>query len=313
MLTEPMDIRKQFPIRKSNKQKEAFRCAVQSYTTQQGYSCQIDSPKKGVNNVIIGDPENAKFLITAHYDTPAAMLFPNLITPCNPVTFILYQIFVVGLYLALSFGVGFGVYFLTKNEMIGFWCGYLLYFAMLALMMFGPANKNNANDNTSGVVTLLETARSMPENLRESVCFVLFDLEEAGLVGSASYRKARKEVTENQIVLNLDCVGDGSEIVLFPTKKLKHDTAKMELLRAACGKAGSKSITIREKGFSYYPSDQKNFPFGVGIAAFRRSKWAGLYCSRIHTKKDTILDQSNINILRAALTTIIGTAANKKG
>ena len=300
MLTEPMDIRKQFPIRKSNKQKEAFRCAVQSYATQQGYSCQIDSPKKDVNNVIIGDPENAKFLITAHYDTPAAMLFPNLITPCNPVTFILYQIFVVGLYLALSFGVGFGVYFLTKNEMIGFWCGYLLYFAMLALMMFGPANKNNANDNTSGVVALLETARSMPENLRESVCCVLFDLEAAGLVGSASYRKARKEVTENQIVL-------------FPTKKLKRDTAKMELLRAACGKAGRKSITIRDKGFSYYPSDQKNFPFGVGIAAFRRSKWAGLYCSRIHTKKDTILDQSNVNILRAALTTIIGTAANKKG
>lgn len=308
MLTEPMDIRKFFPIRKNKTQKEAFRSAVQSYVTEHGYSCQIEKAGRGVHNVIIGDPENAKFLITAHYDTPAAMLFPNLITPCNPVTFILYQIFVVGLYLAVSFAVGLGVYFLTKNEIAGFWCGYLLYFVMLALMIFGPANKNNANDNTSGVVTLLETARSMPENLRPYVCFVLFDLEEAGLLGSAAYRKARKAVTENQIVLNLDCVGDGDEIVLFPTKKLKQDAAKMELLRAACGKFGGKTVTVREKGFSYYPSDQKNFPLGVGIAAFRRNKHVGLYCSHIHTQKDTVLDKTNVNILRAALTTVIGFA-----
>lgn len=308
MLTEPMDIRKFFPIRKNKTQKEAFRSAVQSYVTEHGYSCQIEKAGRGVHNVIIGDPENAKFLITAHYDTPAAMLFPNLITPCNPVTFILYQIFVVGLYLAVSFAVGLGVYFLTKNEIAGFWCGYLLYFGMLALMLFGPANKNNANDNTSGVVTLLETARSMPENLRPYVCFVLFDLEEAGLLGSAAYRKARKAVTENQIVLNLDCVGDGDEIVLFPTKKLKQDAAKMELLRAACGKFGGKTVTVREKGFSYYPSDQKNFPLGVGIAAFCRNKHVGLYCSHIHTQKDTVLDKTNVNILRAALTTVIGFA-----
>ena len=68
---------------------------------------------------------------------------------------------------------------------------------------------------------------------------------------------------------------------------------------------GSKTITVKHKGFRYYPSDQKNFPYGVGIAAFRRNKFLGLYCDKIHTRKDTVLDESNVNILRAALTTYI--------
>lgn len=309
MLTEPMDILKLFPVRKTGKQKKAFRSAVQSYAAELGYTCNFDKADMGAQNVILGDPERAKFLVTAHYDTPAGLPFPNLITPCNPVTFILYQLFVVALYLAVSVGVGYGVYRLTKDAMIGYWTGYVLYFVMLILMLVGPANKNNANDNTSGVVTVLEIARSMPENLRESVCFVLFDLEEAGLVGSSSYRKAHKAVTEKQIVLNLDCVGDGDEILLFPNKKLRKIPEMMELLNTACGKFGKKSICVRDHGFAYYPSDQKNFPYGVGIAAFRRNKLAGLYCSRIHTRKDTVLEQTNVNILRAALTTVIGTAA----
>ena len=79
----------------------------------------------------------------------------------------------------------------------------------------------------------------------------------------------------------------------------------MDWLLRISGTWGEKSIRIREKGFDYYPSDQKNFLYGVGIAAFRRSKWAGLYCSRIHTKKDTILEETNVNILRAAIVSLI--------
>ena len=79
----------------------------------------------------------------------------------------------------------------------------------------------------------------------------------------------------------------------------------MNSLRAACGNAGIKSLALREKGFAYYPSDQKRFPHGVGIAAFRRSKWAGLYCDKIHTKKDTVLDENNVSFLRDRLIRLI--------
>lgn len=305
MLETPMDIVKLFPVRKNKQQKQAFRDAAESYARSCGYECRIEEGRSGCRNVVIGDPETAKFLVTAHYDTPASIGIPNIITPCNPVAFILYQIFVVGLFFLAAFLVGLPVMLLTANEKITFLAAYAAYFGLLFTMMFGPANKSNVNDNTSGVVTVLEMMRTLPEIHRSKVCFVLFDLEEAGLIGSAAYRKAHKKATENQIVLNLDCVGEGDEIVLFPMKKLAKDREKMLELCKCVGRFGSKTITVKHKGFRYYPSDQKNFPYGVGIAAFRRNKFLGLYCDKIHTRKDTVLDESNVNILRAALTTYI--------
>ena len=304
MLTTPMDVLEQFPVRKSRSQKQAFRDAVQSYVKSLGYDCTVEKGSMGSRNVVIGEPKTAKYLITAHYDTCARLPVPNLITPCNFFLFMAYQIFLVVIIMAVSIGVGvlFGI--LTKNSALAGAVGYACVWLLLILMIAGPANKNNANDNTSGVVTLLEIARSMPENQRHKVCFVLFDLEEAGLIGSASYRKAHKKETDRQVVLNLDCVGDGDHILLFPTKRLKQDARKLSPLYKCCGYFGAKSVLVRDKGFSIYPSDQGNFPYGAGIAAFHKGK-AGLYLSRIHTPKDTVLDVTNVNILRAAIISMI--------
>ena len=309
MIQNPMDVLSLFPIRKNKKQKQAFRDAVQSYGESLGYAVSVEKGSFGAHNVVMGDPKNAKYLVTAHYDTPAALPFPNLITPCNPVTFILYQLLVVLLFMVAAIvpGVFFGV--LLMSPELGSGISLVIYWAMLVMMLFGPGNKHNANDNTSGVVTVLETMKHMPENLRSQVCFVLFDLEEAGLIGSGSYAKAHKEEIKNQTVLNCDCVGDGDELMMFPMAKVKKDKAKMDALRAICGEFGPKRIAVRERGFAYYPSDQKHFPYGVGIAAFRRSKWAGLYCSKIHTKKDTVLDEKNVSFLRDRLIQFIGSAA----
>lgn len=304
MIEKPMDILQQFPIRKNREQKAAFRDAVVNYGKKLGYSVTVEKGSCGSRNVILGDPNTAKYLVTAHYDTPASIGLPNLITPCNPFLYILWQFLIVGLFLLITFAVGMAVMLLTQSEQLTFWAAYVTYFGVLFLMLLGPANKSNANDNTSGVVTVLEIARSVPEIHRSRVCFVLFDLEEAGLIGSASYRKAHKPETEKQLVLNLDCVGDGDHIFFFPTKKLKKDRRKLNPMYTCCGQFGHKFITIRDKGFSAYPSDQKNFPYGVGIAALRKGKM-GLYMNRIHTKRDTILEPTNVNILRAAICTYI--------
>lgn len=311
MIGKPMDVMQHFPVRKTKKQKQQFRDAVQSYLKTIGYDSSIEKGSMGARNIVIGSPETAKYLVTAHYDTPANMFLPNLVTPCNLVAYLLYQILVVGLFVAASIGVGILGTLAARNADFGSAVGMLSYWVMLLMIMVGPANRNNSNDNTSGVVTLLEIARSLPEGYRDQVCFVLFDLEEAGLVGSSSYQKAHKKHTVNQLVLNMDCVGDGNEIVMFPTKKLKKDADKRNDLRRICGVWGEKSIALQDTGFSFYPSDQANFPYGVGIGAFHRSKWAGLYYSRIHTKKDTVLEETNVNILRAAIVSLITCSAVK--
>ena len=302
MFVEPMDIRKVHPVRKTKQQKWSFCKDVQFFGESLGYSVQLEEGKMGARNIIFGDPEKAKYLITAHYDTPARLLMANYLLPTNlPVTLLL-ALPMIAFYWMGGFLVG-GC--LGKGHWLAGIAGLTVLAGLLLLKRIGPANPNNANDNTSGVVTLLEIARTMPVTLREKVCFVLFDLEEAGMVGSASYRKAHKAATEQQIVLNLDCVGDGDEIVFFPTDKLRKDPKKLACLYRVIGRYGDKTIDVREKGYASFPSDQRNFPFGVGIAAFHRHKWAGLYLNRIHTPKDTLLEETNVNLLRASLTSLV--------
>lgn len=307
MLTTPMDILAAYPVRKSKKQKRAFREEVQTLAESWGYAFSTEKSGFGGKNLIIGDPAKAKYLFTAHYDTCVRLPVPNLITPKSLPLFLLYQLalcaFLLILLLVLPQLLSVAAGLLVGAEeghivyQIAFWSLYLLIF-------FGPANKTNANDNTSGVITALETAGSLPEHQRDKVCFILFDLEEAGLLGSMGYAGKHKKEIKNQIVLNLDCVGDGDELYFFPTKKLKKSPEKLEFLDKAAGTFGNKSITIHKKGFSVYPSDQANFPYGVGICALRRYRGT-LYMSRIHTSRDTVLEETNVNLLRTAIISMI--------
>ena len=67
MINIPMDIDRLHPGRKSKKQKQAFRDDVQRYVTGLGYDCRIEQGSMGAQNIVIGDPEKAKYLVTAHF------------------------------------------------------------------------------------------------------------------------------------------------------------------------------------------------------------------------------------------------------
>ena len=308
MMEKPMDVLHLFPVRKNKQQKQVFREAVSAYLRTLGYEPKEEKGGRGCCNLVFGDPENAKYLVTAHYDTCARMPIPNFITPCNFWAFMGYQLLMTCFMLLVPVLPGVLAGVLAGSKQVGFWVWYLCFWVTYALMLFGPGNRSNANDNTSGVVTVLEIAAALPPEKRGDVCFVLFDLEEAGLIGSATHRKRYKKVTQNQIVLNLDCVGDGDEIVLFPTKKLSKEPDKLQLFESLCAVQGHKSLSLHRKGFSVYPSDQRNFPFGLGIAAFHRGRHIGLYCGRIHTHRDTILEYENVEFLRNRLVHFLQTA-----
>ena len=321
MMQKPMDILSEFPVRKSKQQKAAFRDSVVAYVKNLGYDVTMENGSFGSCNIVIGDPENAAYLVTAHYDTCARLLFPNYLTPCSFHGFLLCQVihifFIVAVAVVMAIVEALliaGIVGMLGNN----WGDAWILFVGLALptltwinmipvvlwMIIGPANKCNVNDNSSGIVTLLEIAKSLPDNQRSKVCFVLFDLEEAGLIGSSSYRKTHKKATDQQLVLNLDCVGDGNHIRMIPTTKLKKDRKQLTSLHKVCGYFGKKSLLLKDKGFSVYPSDQRCFPYGVGICALNKGK-IGLYLSRIHTHRDTVLDVTNVNILRAAIISYI--------
>ena len=301
-----MDVLREFPVRKSKQQKQDFREAVQSYGERLGYPVTEEKAPFGARNVLFGDPDKADFLVTAHYDTPARLPFPNFITPQNMAVYLAYQIGISLLLCVPAFILSFLVGRATENGGFAMLTAYGYLILLLWLMMAGPANKTNANDNTSGVITVLETMAALPQELRDKVCFVLFDLEEAGLIGSMSYHSKHKKVADRQIVLNADCVGDGDEVLLIPSRKLrKKHLALLEGWKEMCPQTGGKSIAVQDRGVCFFPSDQGNFPLGVGIAAFRRKKGLGLYCARIHTPKDTVCEENNVILIRDFLIRIL--------
>ena len=82
-------ILEEYQIRKSAKQKEDFWCFLLDELRGMGYEAKIEG--KSSKNIVVGDPETAKVIYTAHYDTCPVLPIPNFITPRNFVWYLLYQ------------------------------------------------------------------------------------------------------------------------------------------------------------------------------------------------------------------------------
>ena len=279
-------------IRKTKAQKEHFRSWLIPVLEQAGWRVCVEQGSGGSRNIVIGDITKADVVITAHYDTCSVLPFPNFITLKNPLFYWLYQIVIM----VPMFGFLFGVSWLFSLVnpaffVVGYWAAFL---TMMGFLRYGPANKHTANDNTSGVSAVLDLALSLPEELREKAAFVLFDLEEKGLIGSASFAKKHKQEMKDKLLVNLDCVSDG-ETMLFVLRK----GAKPHLERLKAAFVSDERITAEfmTKGY-IYPSDQNRFRCGVGVSALLRSRWGILYMDKIHTPKDTVYREENIEWLK---------------
>lgn len=83
---------------------------------------------------------------------------------------------------------------------------------------------NGADDNASGVATMLELARRLPdERPRHSVLFIAFDAEERGLQGARAYVDAPAvPLAETALNLNLDMTARLDDGFLWVTGTYQH-------------------------------------------------------------------------------------------
>ena len=151
-----------YEIRKNKDEKKSFRNYLTSIAIEYGYSVKIEKPNKSTHNVIVGNPEDAKVIYAAHYDTCAVMPIPNFITPkCIPL-YALYQLFLTFIVYIIPFSMmSLADTVLLASEMhllsgLVYFVGLALMILFTYLMMCGPANKHTANDNTSGVTLLIK-------------------------------------------------------------------------------------------------------------------------------------------------------------
>ncbi len=298
-----------YQVRKNKKQKSAFIGYVKQIAESNGYSIKIEKGL-GVRNIVVGDVNRADVVYTAHYDTCAKLPFPNFITPKNFWIYLLYQLGMGGM-------IGIGV--VLVGAFLGFILSviaaviavhsasemhaniflmvsiYIALFVAIYLMLAGPANKNTANDNTSGVTTLLDIMNELPVEKRQKAAFIFFDLEEAGLIGSSVFALKHGKDLKQKLLLNFDCVSDGNNMIFAVRKKAK---SFVPMLKNAFASTDDINVEVLTRGI-FYPSDQVNFPLGVGVAALKKSKKMNiLYMNRIHTKRDVIYREENIEFLK---------------
>ena len=300
------DILQNFQIRKNAQQKTAF---IEHLAEIYGDRMHVEESGKLLKsrNIVIGNPDTASVVYAAHYDTCARLPFPNFITPKNFVIFLLYQIFIgvtvivplllvvipfTTLLVWLDLPDGLDL-ILSESLLIAGAVG------LYVLIVAGPANPHTANDNTSGVVTVLTLADRLAD--RNDLCFVLFDNEEAGLFGSADFAKKHRNVRDHTLVVNFDCVSDGDWLLILASKpaRLKVNYEQFcEFVRKTCASTEKMPLPATSSN-AIYPSDQMNFKKYIAVAALKKTKTplVGYYMDRIHTPKDTVFDDRNIALI----------------
>lgn len=207
-------------VRMHRKQKKEFRQYINQKATEMNYDCKIEKSSVA-KNIVVGDINKAKYVFTAHYDTPPKL--PKFFVKHMMLYSIVFSLMLIGLIYAVPV-IGFE---LTKsiillNKLIKYTsltAGATLIYSIMHIMGFaGNANKTNFNDNTSGCYTLLklmEKYQNLPKNERDQIAFVFFDNEEKFLLGSYTHKFKNKHNYKNKTYINLDCVGLGKQMNLY--------------------------------------------------------------------------------------------------
>ncbi len=292
------EIFEKHPTRFKKKEKLALRNTLRQKFNEIGYSdSEITEVKASGTNLVVGNP-NAEYIFTAHYDTPGKtgwLLGTSKWlgqTGAN-----IFMIFAILVFIPFLNEI---IFSLAENldPFLGFWLveGILLLVLLVMLVSMLIKNKNNRNDNTSGVLSLLALAEKVAadDELRGKCCFVFFDNEEWGLLGSAGFanhcKKNRINLKQSKVI-NLDCVGYGDVLTFVSTK----NTPIGKSVTAAFKEAGQNPVY--KKSLMIFMSDHANFKNSVMVSYTKRSLIGLLYIPLIHTSKDTECDIDKINKL----------------
>ena len=170
-----------------------------------------------------------------------------------------------------------------------------------------------ADDNASGVATLLEVAKQVSAQhflFRRSVIFALFGAEELGMVGSWYFlNRSFQEVDDIVAMINLDMVGRSGRDNRMQVFTADANVELMEIINALSGRA--LSIAPEYTPTDYFPSDHRLFyEKGIPVALFT----SGVHRD-YHTVRDTPdkLDYNQMERLSEYVFAMTEVIANREG
>ena len=136
MQTVSREVLARWQVRKTKKQKRAFEAFLLRALREAGYA-DARAEECGAllknRNLIVGNPDTAKVIFTAHYDTCAVLPVPNYITPTNLLVWIFYQLLLVlGMFLCATVLAAL-IWLLPLSEAALFGASTLMFVAVLCL------------------------------------------------------------------------------------------------------------------------------------------------------------------------------------
>lgn len=288
------------PVRKTARQKEEFRAWLMGELKRDRWSPREEHYGKfnGSVNVIAGDPDRATVFLCAHYDTPSRMLLPDFVSPTNVAAHMGYHLLTALGLVAAAFVLSFAVSFPLNKPGLMLPLFLVLVVGLLWLSAFGPANRENANGNSSGVLALLAVARSLPRDKR--VCLLFLDNNSRNLLGAAAFKRKHPNAAASALFINFDCVGDGEELLVMPSKHSRWDGELLSALTSAFRPGEGVQPHVLSQGLQYYPSDHRKFKFHVAVCACRKGM-LGYTIPHLRTRRDTTLREENIRYITGAV------------
>ena len=292
----------EFETRARRKAKDAFIERTKEGFREIGYTdaeMTMQQSTLGGKNLVVGKPD-AVFIFIAHYDTPARNGW--LVLAFSKMWGMGFASLFGTLVIILLSSPGIVLDRVDISPDLALFIRWVLLLVIISLFVI--KNPHNHNDNTSGCLGVYNVATIVAGNpaLREKCAFVLFDMEEQGLLGSSAFAKWRRKQypgRDGSRVINLDCIADGDVLVVASRKKQAAAAERSQL--AEFLQAEGFETVQKTSSLLGYLSDHANFQRGVMLAFLRRSKLGGLYIPNIHTSRDTACDLEQIERLSQAV------------
>ena len=294
---------REFPVRRKPTEKEKFRLWLVGTLREQGYQPKLQHRETAlrlggdVTNVVVGDPDKAKLILVAHYDTGVRTLLPPFYMPTRPLTAFLYLALTPALVLLGSFVLSFALTFPLNAPYLTLPLFLILMVTALLYLRFGPSETRNLNDNTSGVAALLETSAALTPGCRDKVAFAFLDGGFGGLSGAKGFR-AKYPSAKEKTVINVNCVAEGGELLILPNKYSRWDGEVLDALLNSFENGEHTTTFLKTDGLIYYPSDNRAFRHSFAICACEKLRGFGRI---VRPAKTADVDPEKIELLKNGL------------
>ncbi|MCL2521662.1 MAG: M28 family peptidase [Erysipelotrichales bacterium] len=291
------NVTKRFNRRMKRKDKDEFLEYVKTFAAENSYPVVIEKNTLA-QNAVVGSVRNAKYIFTAHYDTPPAM-------PAFLVKNQIFFLFIQFIYIVFLFVIPFFFpLFIRDNAILRISLRILVliigFIPFIYIMGFmGKGNKNNYNDNSSGVIMLLEMMEALKDaENRNDYCFVFFDNEEKGLFGSKFFQAFHRKKLDGKNIINLDCVGIGDNLNVYGNNPLVFQAIRESAQKVEGFDLPINSLKMKiTKASDHYTLRR----YKALMLCLETKKKKRFIMENIHTSKDTVLELDKMEKIKEIL------------